>query len=144
MQFPFSFLGGLPFLLIWVIGVIQQSGFYTWKFTMAILLVVPFPLLPHMTHSHFSSPHPTGPSPQYFPISSSIFSFSTVMRKWWWYHQHCISGIITHKFKPTEALDTALLHLSLANPVLKPEVCKNQDHEGSSQLKPLVKCLFPQ
>jgi len=69
-----------------------------------------------------------------FPISSSIFSFSTVMRKWWWYHQHCISGIITHKFKPTEALDTALLHLSLANPVLKPEVCKTQDHEGSSQL----------
>jgi len=21
------------------------------------------------------------------------------MRKWWWHHQHCISGIITHQFK---------------------------------------------
>ena len=28
--------------------------------------------------------------------------------------------------KPTEALDTALVYLSLANPVLKPEVCRNQ------------------
>jgi len=27
--------------------------------------------------------------------------------------------------KPTEALDTALVYLSLANPVLKPEVCRN-------------------
>ena len=33
---------------------------------------------------------------------------------------------------PTEGLDTALVYLSLANPVLKPEVCKNPE---SSQLK---------
>ena len=41
----------------------------------------------------------------------------------------CISGIITHQFqtvaKPTEALDTALVYLSLANPVRKLEVCRN-------------------
>jgi len=38
-------------------------------------------------------------------------------------HQHCISAIITPiqiVAKPTEAWDTALLYLSLANPVLKP------------------------
>ena len=44
--------------------------------------------------------------------------------------------------KPTEALDTAHVYLSLANPMLKLEVCRNP---GSSQLKlsaSWVKCLF--
>ena len=71
------------------------------------------------------------PSPLYLPTFSSLPQSSlselnkneNVMET----HQHCISGIITHKFtKPrvqSTQHGTCTLSRPLADPVLKPEVC---------------------
>ena len=123
MQFPFSFLGGLPFLLIWVIGVIRQSSFYT-----GISSPLPSPStydsLPlhiqggHLhticQHSHFFL--------RLFLLSSNEKVVEASSALYFWDHHTPIQILA----KPTEALDTALVYLSLANPVLKPEVCRNQ------------------
>ena len=70
----------------------------------------------HMNHSYFNiSVSKEAISTEYsffFLVSSAVFSFYIVMRKWWRHHQDCISRIITNNWnltieivaKPTEAL----------------------------------------
>jgi len=48
------------------------------------------------THAHFIISVSKEAISTVFSISSSVFSFERVMRKWWRHHYHCL---ITHQFK---------------------------------------------
>ena len=72
----------------------SSPAFICMQTSLATQLVLPSPLLPHTTHSHFI-------------ISMSKEAISTVfanllissMRKWWRHHQPCIYGITRHNSK---------------------------------------------
>jgi len=119
-----------------VIGVIRQSGF-----THALIHAnftshtTSSPLSVHMA---FSLHHPGMPSPSYLPTFSSLPQSSPSKQ-----YNERLGGIISavslglshtnsNCSQTHRSLDTALVYLSLANPVLKLEVGRNP---GSSHLK---------
>jgi len=96
------------------------------KFTIAIPLVLPSPLFPHdslsLHHLHIQGGRlHTFPSLlQTFPSINSSEKVVEASSALYFWNYHTPIQIVA---KPTEALDTALVYLSLENPALKPEVC---------------------
>jgi len=133
---------GLHFCLSGQLGssgtLVFSSTLIHAKFTIVLPLVLPSSLPPHDSlslhhHLHIQGGHLHSicQLSQLF-VSLVLLNSNEKVVPWEassvlaWDH-HTIQIVAN----PTEGLDTALVYLSLANPVLKPEVCKNPK---SSQL----------